>query len=82
MDKILVEVYIPASNDTFDVLIPLKSKLYEVIYLLANTLSELTEGYEIKANTPLCDRHTGEILDINKTVKELSLRNGSKLMFM
>lgn len=82
MDKILVEVYIPASDETYDIMIPQHSKLFEVMYLLASTLSELTEGYELTTDTPVCNRKTGEILDINSTVKELGLINGSKLMLM
>ncbi|WP_216830391.1 ubiquitin family protein [Alkalihalobacterium elongatum] len=83
MDKVLVEVYIPASDDTYDVFIPLKSKLYEVSFLLANTVAELSQGYFVASeNMPICDRQTGEVLDINKTVEELQLKNGSKLMLL
>ncbi|ADU31800.1 hypothetical protein [Evansella cellulosilytica] len=83
MDKVLVEVYIPASNSTYDVFIPVKSKMHEVVHLLVNTISELTEGYFIaSSDSPICDRKTGEILDINKTVEEIALINGSKLMLI
>lgn len=83
MHKILVEIYNPASNHTFDVFIPLESKLYEVTLLLSNAVSELSNGfYKATEQTALCDRSSGQVLDINLTVEELGLKNGSKLMLL
>ena len=83
MHKILVEIYNPAAEKSYDVFIPLKSKLYEVSFLLSNAISELSEGYyQASEQTVLCDRSTGEIFDINQTVEELGLKNGSKLMLL
>ncbi|QCJ44174.1 methyltransferase [Bacillus sp. S3] len=83
MDKVLVEVFIPAANQTFDIFLPLKSKLHEVVLLVGNTLTELSQGYYTGTEqTVLCDRHTGEIFNINNTVEELGLKNGSKLMLL
>ncbi|MCM3567292.1 methyltransferase [Neobacillus mesonae] len=84
MSKILVEVYSPAAGSSYDAFIPLESKMYEVAYLLANTVSELSQGY-FKANpeqTIICDRSTGQVFDINRTVEELGLENGAKLMLL
>ncbi|MBM7618448.1 hypothetical protein JOC95_000290 [Bacillus tianshenii] len=81
MDKILVEVYVPASNDKHDVFIPVSSKLYEVVYLLSSTVSELSHGYfKATPDTVLCNKSNGEILNINQTIEELNLQNGAKLM--
>jgi hypothetical protein len=83
MHKILVEIYNPASNNTYDVFIPLKSPVYEVVYLLSNTISELSQGYyKATEQTILCDRESGNLFDINKTIEELGLKNGSKLMIL
>lgn len=83
MDKILVEVYLPAANHSYDVYIPLKSKLHEVIQLLSRTLMELSEGYFIpNQDTVICDRDTGIIYSINMSIEELELHNGSKLMMI
>jgi hypothetical protein len=83
MHKILVEIYNPASNNSYDVFIPLKSSLYEVVYLLSTTISELSQGqYKATEQSILCDRQTGDLFDINKTIEELGLKNGSKLMLL
>ena len=83
MDKVLVEVYVPAAEKAFDVFLPVESKLYEVVFLLAGIMTELSEGYFAAASdTILCDRKTGTILNINSSVDENSLTNGSKLMLI
>ncbi|WP_449537778.1 methyltransferase [Ferdinandcohnia sp. Marseille-Q9671] len=83
MDKVLVEVYIPAAGETYDVFIPVKSKLYEVTFLLANTMTELSNGSFLATDTTIvCDYETGTIFDINQTVEELGFINGKKLMLV
>ncbi|WP_045518284.1 hypothetical protein [Neobacillus niacini] len=83
MDKILVEVFIPAANQTYDVFLPLKTKVHEVVFLLANTMTELSQGYFTGSDhTILCDRNTGTILNINSSAEELGLLNGTKLMLI
>lgn len=83
MHKILVEIYNPASNQSYDVFIPLKSKVYEVTYLLSNAISELSNGsYKSTQKSVLCDRNTGEILDINSTIEDIGLKNGAKMMLL
>lgn len=83
MDKVLVEVYIPASEKSYDVFLPLESKLYEVVYLLTGTMAELTQGeFSATPDTILCDRNTGKILNINLTVADNGVINGTKLMLV
>ncbi|MEH7009620.1 methyltransferase [Neobacillus niacini] len=83
MDKILVEVFIPAANQTYDVFLPLKTKVHEVVFLLANTMTELSQGYFTGSDDSiLCNRNTGTILNINSSAEELGLLNGAKLMLI
>ena len=83
MNKILVEVYIPAENKTYDVYIPVKSKLHEVTTLLVSIFSELSKGYfSASENSVLCNRDTGTIFNINLSVEELGLINGTQLMLI
>jgi len=83
LDKILVEVNIPGANKSYDVYIPLRIKLHEVISLLAVSLAELSHGYIIsKEEAVICDKLTGIILDINMSAEEHGLINGSKLMLI
>lgn len=83
MDKIVIEVFVPAANECFDVKIPLELKVWEIIALLVNALEDLTDGrFSATEQTTLCDRETGAILNMNITAEELGIRNGSKLMLI
>ena len=83
MNKILVEVFLPALEQSYDVFIPLESKLSEVILLLTKVLNDLSNGcYIARDDAILCDRETGNIFSINMSVFELGLKNGSKLMLI
>jgi hypothetical protein len=85
MDKLLVEIFIPAANQTFDVFIPKRSRLYEVADLLTSAVGELSAVAAPMSATEkmvLCDRESGNLLNINLTMEELGLINGSKLMLL
>lgn len=82
-NKVLVEIYVPASSDRFDVWIPLESKMSEVKTLVASALTDLSKG-KFKANDEavLCDAETGIVFDINTEIAELDIHNGSRLMLI
>ena len=83
MEKVLVEIISPAADAVYDVFIPLESKMNEVKTLLASVLSDLSNGkYKAADDAVVCDAISGKILDVNMTVYELNIRNGSKLMLI
>jgi hypothetical protein len=83
MDKILVEIYLPAANLNYDVYIPLKSRLFEALFLLSHAFTGLSDGhFTATGDTVICDKITGNILDLNLSVEELGLQNGAKLMLI
>lgn len=82
-NKILVEIYLPASGESFDVLIPLESKMGQVRKLVVSVLGDLSSGkFCPNDETVLCDAETGTIFDINTEVAELGIKNGSRLMLI
>lgn len=83
MDKVLVEVYVPVLDRSFDIFIPLRSPMYEVLELIKKAVREMSDGhFEADANTAICHRENGTIININLSVYELEIRNGSKLMLI
>lgn len=83
MNKIMIELYLPAARVSYDVRIPGESRIGEIIPLLAACMSELAEGYYVpNTDSLLCDRNTGVVLDINLTVNEMGILNGTKLMLI
>ncbi len=83
MDKFLVEVYTPVLNRSFDVFIPIQSPMSNVLELLKKAVEEMSGGLFIaNENTAICHHEDGKIININMTVLELGIHNGSKLMLI
>lgn len=83
MNKIIVEIYVPIMGKTYDVFVPKNKKISEINKLLSKSISDLTDGMFIMTDDNiLCDRNTGKVLDINLSVCELGMKNGSKLMLI
>lgn len=83
MDKILVEIYVPLLDRSFDIFIPPASPMYDVLELIKKAVTEMSDGRFIaNENTTLCHREDGTIININLSVYELEIRNGSKLMLI
>ena len=83
MDKILVEIYVPLLRRSFDMFIPLALPMHSVLELIKRAVTEMSDGRFIaNENTTLCRREDGTIININLSVYELEIRNGSKLMLI
>ncbi len=83
MRKVLVEIFVPASNHRYNVFIPEFSKMSEIVLLVSNALSELSNGkFKADASSVLCDADSGQIYNINASVRELQIKNGSRLMLI
>ena len=83
MNKVLVEVYVPSANLTYDAYIPLESKISEVAELLASAISYLADNkYRKGREVILCDFSTGKEYDKNAHVFEENIDNGCKIMII
>lgn len=83
MDKVLVEIFLPAADDSFDVYIPRSSRLGEILGLVSGVLGDLSGGkFKATPESVLCDYKSGIIFNINRTVAELGIENGSQLMLI
>lgn len=83
MDKVLIQVFVPVLERSFDMFVPLRLPMYEVLELVKRAVEELSEGsFRADESTVLCRREDGTILNINQSVHELKIQNGSKLMLI
>jgi len=83
MDKILVKVYVPMLEKIYDVWIPSHKRIYNIVYLLIKLVNELNEGVYRPSKMPkLYDKVTGEIYDINLSVKESTMRSGTEIVLL
>ena len=83
MNKVQVQLYIPATGTSYDILLPRTISVAQATSLLASFFKETSErAYIADANTTLCSMDTGNIYSANMSVEDLHLKNGSKLMLI
>ena len=82
-NKILIELEIPLIEKQYDLFIPINKKIGTIKKLIEDSLSDLTgNNYIIREDTNLYSKDTGEIYDVNKTVKDTDLQNGSRIILL
>ncbi len=83
MNKVLVKLYVPMIEEQYDIWIPLNRRIYSVIELLIRAVDELSGGYYAPSKMPLLyDKLTAKIFDVNMTVKESTIKNGTELVLI
>ena len=82
-NKILIELEIPLIEKRYDLFIPINKKVGTVKNLIENALVELTDSaYVPKDDSNFYSKETGEIFDVNKTVRDTNLINGSRIILI
>lgn len=83
MSKILVKLYVPLIECQYDILIPDNKKVHKVIKLLAKSVNELSGGYYNVDEMPmLYDKITAQMYNINLTIKENNIQNGTEVILI
>lgn len=83
MNKLYVEIYVPALEKTFDFFLPENLPIYDVAGMVKAAVENVGDGrFTPDENTVLCSRETGEELDPNRPVRDSGLKNGSRLMLI
>ena len=79
-NKLLVNVFVPLLEEKYELYIPINKRISVVIKLIEKALKEMTNGYyPIKEGSVIIDVETGNVYDVNITVKEAAIiRSGSK----
>ena len=82
-NKILIELEIPLLEKKYDLFIPINKKIGTVKKLIEDSLQELTDtNYEVREDTNLYSKDTGDIYDVNKNVRDTDLKNGSRVILI
>lgn len=82
-NKILVELEIPTIEKKYDLFIPINKKIGTIKSLIESALLELVDNsYEIKEDTNLYSKDTGIVYDVNTTVRDTDLENGSRIILL
>ncbi len=82
-NKILIELSIPSIEKTYDLYIPINKKVGTVKNLIEKALVELTDNaYIISEDTNFYSTETGKIYNVNSTIVDTDLENGSRIILM
>ena len=82
-NKILVELQIPLIEKQFDLFIPINKKIGTIKNLVEQALVELTDNaYSPKEESNFYSKETGDIYDVNKTIRDTDLKNGSRVILL
>ena len=82
-NKILIELEVPLIEKKYDLFIPINKTIGTVKDIIEKSLLELTDNdYEIKEDANLYSKDTGDIYDVNQTVRDTDLKNGSRVILL
>ncbi len=82
-NKILIGLYVPLIEKSYDIYIPVNKKIGTVKKLIEAGLVELTDNsYIVKEDSNFYSKETGQIYDVNKSVRETDLKNGSRVVLI
>ena len=77
MNKIIIDLYIPSIDETYNIFIPINKKVGTIKNTIINSIKNLTEG-----NYKFLLLNTGVIIDDNIYVKNSGIVNGSRLILL
>ena len=82
-NKILVELEVPLIEKKYDLFISTNKKIGTIKRLIENALVDLTDNaYVPRDDSNFYSKETGQIFDVNKTVRDTELRNGSRIILL
>jgi hypothetical protein len=83
MKKILVNVFVPLIDDSFDIKLPINLEMNDVMSLIQDAIVDLSDkSYVVNPNAVLYDKNTGLLINTNNIVKFSGLKNGSSVMLI
>lgn len=83
MGKLLVKVYVPNLEKSYEVWIPAQRRIYNIIKLLVEAINDLNNnGYRLSTFPMLYNKNTAEMYDLNAIVSETTMKNGIELILI
>lgn len=79
-DKILIRLFVPEIEETYEMFIPVNKYVGELCELFCKLINDLSKVYPVRSNACLCNRRTGLIYEKNVLVRQTDIRNGTELI--
>ena len=82
-NEILVKLYVPNIEKSYDVWIPIQRRVGNVIVLLLKAINEMNFNIYRPTMFPMLhDRETAKMYDVSDLIKDTDIRNGSELIII
>ena len=82
-NKVLVRLFIPELDYTFDLFIPVNEVMWKVKKLIAKSVSDLTGGaLNFNSEYTLINKLTSEVYDNNVIIVNTNIRNATELIML
>ena len=83
MTKYLVEVYVPAIIDTYDIWVSEELSVYETVQMVATAVEKLSDGmFIVTEELALYSRENGDKLPMEMYLGEIGVNNGMSWMLI
>jgi len=82
VEKVVIEVFVPAINKSYDFSIPCFMAINHLTSLITKTINEREEISIDAERTILCLNDTGEMIKDNCLVYQANIVNGSKIILV
>ena len=83
MNKVLINLYVPMLDNTFDIFIPVNEYVWKINKLIVKSLSDLTfNTLDVDEEYIIINPKTGKIYDNNEIILETDIRNLTKLLLI
>ncbi len=81
--KVLIKVYFPLIETSFEVYIPTTKSIQYISKLLQKAVQEnFNKSYKINMKAIVCNKTTGQIYDTKLLIVDTDIRNGTKLCIL
>lgn len=83
MSKVLVTLNVPTIEKQYNLWLPTNRKIYYIIKLMIQGINELNDDYyKPKIFPVLYDKVTGKKYDMDDTIKEAEIKNGTEIILI
>lgn len=80
MNKVLIEIHVPAIYEHFDIFAPVDIPIRELNVIIANGVAEITNGKYISSKSEqLCLKEPSGLLNPSLTLQDYGIKDGTKL---
>ena len=82
-NKVCVDLIVPGIEERYNVFIPVKKKTIEIIFLLNKAVNDMTNGADaMSEHLSLINANDGTVYDVDNTILENNILNGTKLILL